>query len=214
MEAQPMTVRIQTLFETPANERMSAQEYLDSPQSEQKSDLIEGVFVMASPASYRHEQFVTLMLTTLDIFVEAHDLGQVLSSNAAYMLSKDNVYQPDVSFVRTDRLHLAGEVRFAGPPDLAVEIISPSSRQYDTGEKRINYARFGTDEYWLIDPLRKQATVYERIGKEWIPLPQEEGILRSKVLDGYWLRLEWLFPTQGEKRITVLEIGRAQGIVQ
>ena len=93
-----MTVRIQSLFETPADERMSARQYLDSPQSRHKSDLIEGVFVMASPATLRHEDVVSLMVTTMKNFVDAKTLGKVFTSNGAYMLSEYNVFQPDVSF--------------------------------------------------------------------------------------------------------------------
>ena len=56
-----LSVRIATLFDTPPQARMSAEDYIASPQSEHKSDLIEGVFVMASPARVEHEdvqQFV------------------------------------------------------------------------------------------------------------------------------------------------------------
>ena len=38
-----MSSRIHTLFDTPAKARMSAEDYIASPQSEHKSDLIEGV---------------------------------------------------------------------------------------------------------------------------------------------------------------------------
>ena len=150
-----MTVRLQTLFETPAKERLTAQEYLDHPLSERKSDLIEGVFVMASPASFQHEELIAFLLATLSAFVGYRKLGRVLSSNAAYRLSGDNVYQPDVSFVAAERAALRQETVFPGPPDIAVEVVSPSSRQYDTVEKKINYGRYGVGEYWLIDPTRR-----------------------------------------------------------
>ena len=122
-----MALKLQTLFDTPAKERMSAQEYIDSPQSENKSDLIEGVFILASPASRNHERVVSFIDTTLSNFVSAKRLGEVTSSNAAYTLSPENVYQPDISFVSNERLHLADDVFFNGPPDIAVEVISPSS---------------------------------------------------------------------------------------
>ena len=155
-----MTVRLQTLFETPAKARMSAQQYLDNPLSERKSDLIEGVFVMASPASLEHEALTAFLLATMNAFVGQKKLGRVLSSNAAYRLSDDNVYQPDVSFVRTERSGLAQDIYFPGPPDIAVGVVSPSSRQYDTVEKKINYGRYGVGEYWLIDPIDERAVFY------------------------------------------------------
>ena len=59
----------------------------------------------------------------------SENVGEVLGSNAAFELSEDNVYQPDISFILTERLHLARDVYFPGPPDISIEIISPSSRQ-------------------------------------------------------------------------------------
>lgn len=207
------TVHFATLFDTPPKARMCADDYISSPQSERKSDLIEGVFVMASPASAEHTELQAFLLSTMRTFVKARALGTVRGENAAYRLNKDNVYQPDVSFLSRERLHLSGEVYVDGPPDLAVEVISPSSRRYDTVEKRINYARFGVREYWLVDPVERDAVVYEQVQGEWLPVHAEEGVLRSKVLAGFWLRLAWLFPAEGATQPSELEIARLQGLI-
>lgn len=148
-----MAAHIHTLFDTPAVARMSAEDYIASPQSEQKSDLIEGVFVMASPAPIEHEELTLFISAILRLFVNQRQLGVVVGSNAAYRLNDENVYQPDISFLGSQRRHLAGEVYVYGAPDLAVEIISPSSRQYDTVEKLVNDGRYGMQEYWLVDPM-------------------------------------------------------------
>ena len=68
-----MAVRIQSLFDTPASARMSADDYIASPQSMHKSDLIEGVFVMASPASVQHEDVAMFVGTTLRNFVTSRN---------------------------------------------------------------------------------------------------------------------------------------------
>ena len=65
---------------------------------------------MASPASLKHAQLQGFLLATLDFFVSHYDLGIVLGEMSAYQLNEDNVYQPDVSFLSRERLHLAGEV--------------------------------------------------------------------------------------------------------
>lgn len=168
---------------------------------------------MASPASSEHADLQAFLLTTLRIFVHSRGLGIVRGEFTAYRLNEDNVYQPDVSFLSRARMGLIEDVRTAGPPDLAVEIISPSSRRYDLVEKRINYARFGVREYWVIDPIDRTATVHELVQGEWIPVRAEEGVLRSSVLQGFWLRLEWLFPAEGQERPDELEIARQQGLI-
>ncbi len=211
-----MSTRIHSLFDTPAKARISADDYIASPQSEHKSDLIEGVFVMASPATVEHEDLMMFVGTLMRTFANSRRLGLVLGSNAAYRLNDANVYQPDVSFLSSDRLHLAGEVYVDGAPDLAVEIISPSSRQHDTNdtvEKLVNYGRFGVQEYWLVDPVERSVTLYGNVGGQLVVIPPAEGVLRSRVLPGFWLRAEWLFPPEGEDRPGELEIARLQGLI-
>jgi Uma2 family endonuclease len=209
-----MAVRIQSLFDTPASARMSAEDYIASPQSMHKSDLIEGVFVMASPASVQHEDVTMFIGAALRLFVTSRKVGLVLGSNAAFRLNEENVYQPDVSFVANENLDRVGEVVVDGPPDLAVEVISPGSRQYDMGEKFVNYARFGVEEYWVIDPLERAARIYRQLHGQLAPLPLVEGgILRSQVLPGFWLRLDWLFPPAGATRPSELDVARAQGLI-
>ena len=117
------------------------------------------------------------------------------------------------SFLSHERIHLAATCMYYGAPDIAVEIISPSSRQYDTVEKRINYGRFGVQEYWLVDPIARTVTLYEQAEGQLIPRREESGVLRSKVLAGFWLRLEWIFPPEGTGRLSELEIARAQGLI-
>lgn len=208
-----MSTRIHSLFDTPAKARISADDYIASPQSEHKSDLIEGVFVMASPATVEHEDLMMFVGTLMRTFANSRRLGLVLGSNAAYRLNDANVYQPDVSFLSSDRLHLAGEVYVDGAPDLAVEIISPSSRQYDTVEKLVNYGRFGVQEYWLVDPVERNVTLFGNVGGQLVAIPPAEGVLNSRLLPGFWLRAEWLFPPEGEDRPGELAIARLQGLI-
>ena len=135
---------------------------------------------MASPASFQHEDIQSFLLMTLGFFVESKQLGKVMGPNTAYRLSEENVFQPDVSFISRERLHLAEKVYyFPGPPDIAVEITSPSSRQYDEIEKKINYGRYGVKEYWLIDLLSNQANFYTQREGQLIPIEAEAGALIS-----------------------------------
>ncbi|MFN3980111.1 MAG: Uma2 family endonuclease [Caldilinea sp.] len=208
-----MIAHIHTLFDTPATARMSASDYIASPQSGQKSDLIEGVFVIASPASRTHELILTFLAGVFGSFVNHRQLGELTGPNAAYRLNEENVYQPDLAFVSFHRLHLAGDIFFDGPPDLVVEIISPSSRQYDTVEKFVNYGRFGVQEYWLIDPIERAVKLFGNVNGQLVEIPTQEGVLRSRLLPGFWLRPEWVFPPAGAARPSELEIARELGLI-
>jgi len=59
---------------------------------------------------------------------------------------------PDLQFISKGRLSLLDKKGFSrGAPDLVVEVISPSSRRYDRGEKLRWYAQILVPEYWIVD---------------------------------------------------------------
>ena len=46
-----------------------------------------------------------------------------------------------------------------GPPDLLVEVLSPSNRGDDLLKKRALYARAGVREYWIVDPTNRTVEI-------------------------------------------------------
>jgi Uma2 family endonuclease len=47
-----------------------------------------------------------------------------------------------------------------GPPDLVVEVLSPSTAARDRGIKLERYRHFGVPEYWLVDPEENTIDVW------------------------------------------------------
>ena len=66
-----------------------------------------------------------------------------------------------------DRLHLVGDKAMEGPPDLCVEIISPSSETIDRKKKFIQYAKGGVAHYWIVDPQTRTIDGYKLTGKKY-----------------------------------------------
>lgn len=120
-------------------------------------------------------------------------LGRVYYAPVDVLLPGGDVVVPDILFIRRDRLHIVGPKAIEGPPDLVVEILSPSTRNRDLGTKMEIYARFGVGEYWLLDPLARGITVFVLRGDRYEPLPQEGGIARSVVLPGLAIDIAALF---------------------
>jgi Uma2 family endonuclease len=101
---------------------------------------------------------------------------------------------PDILFVAKKNLRRLKKTYLEGPADLVVEIISPGSRGVDRGDKLYEYEKGGVREYWLIDPERRKAEFYIRSRDGSFELaPIDDGIFRSTVLKGLWLRVEWLW---------------------
>lgn len=152
---------------------------------------------MASPATIGHERLTGFLHFILHAFVDEKKLGLIVGSRVAMKLDDENAPEPDLMFIRNDRLHLLGNTEIFGPADAAIEIISPGSRRLDAVEKKKLYAEHGAPEYWLIDPHRQEAHFWRNEQGEWREMPVDaNGIFHSRMISGFWLRVDWLFAAE------------------
>ncbi|MCI8857654.1 MAG: Uma2 family endonuclease [Clostridiaceae bacterium] len=77
----------------------------------------------------------------------------------------DTVVQPDIAVV-CDESKTAGQ-GCKGAPDLIIEILSPSSMQYDQFIKLDLYQKAGVKEYWIVDPIKNTISVYLLEGRRY-----------------------------------------------
>jgi Uma2 family endonuclease len=175
-------------------------------REDQKADLIDGVIYMASPENIDAHDLFGWLYSVMRFFVRRRTLGRVFGSRVACRLDEKNAPEPDILFVarrNANRLERGG---VKGPPDLAVEIVSPESVERDYTTKRIQYERFGVREYWIIDEALKKVTLLRlnrhRTYREVIP---REGVLHSQVLMGFWLDPNWLWQDPKPDALTILQ---------
>jgi len=121
-------------------ELMTAQQLIETPGLG-RCELIRGELVMMTPAGYEHGLIAGRIHLRLAPFVEQHGLGEVTAAEVGFQISQnpDTVRAPDVAFVcreRTPRTRLRGY--FQGPPDLAVEVVSPDDRPSSPLKKPLN----------------------------------------------------------------------------
>lgn len=183
---------------------VTVEEFYSLVPDGQKADLIDGVIFMASPDSRRNDQLGGWIKFLMQGYASAKGLGEMYGSRFAFELTAFRAPEPDIAFVRSSRLHLVGERRMLGGPDIAVEIVSRDSRQRDYGEKKQLYAEAGVSEYWLIDPLQQRVEFHRLHAGRYELVPLEHNrIFRSAVLEGFWLDIEWLLaeplPNEYEK---------------
>jgi Uma2 family endonuclease len=164
-----------------------------SPDGE-KADLIDGVIYVASPDTPDNNELASLIQILMDGFASAHGLGKVYASRVAFVLTTFRAPEPDVAFLRKDRLRNVKKSRVMGGPDIAVEVISRDSRSRDSVDKKRLYEEAGVREYWLIDPMQQRADFYRlNEGRYALASLERNRIFRSEVLPGFWLDVEWLF---------------------
>jgi Uma2 family endonuclease len=161
-------------------------------------ELIDGRIVMTPPAAWPHGTIGGHIGARVGTHVRKKKLGIVLDSSAGYDLPSGDTVEPDVSFISSKRF-AAGPKPAAGEfvrivPNLVVEILSPGTAKRDRTEKKALYERNRVDEYWIVDPRRRQVTVFELEKRGYgTGTVFAAGRIRSRVLPGLDLPVEDLF---------------------
>jgi len=129
---------------------------------ENRWELIDGEpYMMASP-SFIHQRLVFLFGMQFENFLKGKDATVIISPFDVRLnhTKKDNiVVQPDVIVV-CDPKRLENGKSLKGAPDLAIEILSPSTSKRDQLTKFNLYKKSGVREYWIVDPLEKFVRTY------------------------------------------------------
>ena len=125
-----------------------------------------------------------------------HRLGRVYTAETGFRLASnpDTVRAPDVAFVSQQRI---GDVRpirgyRAGPPDLAVEVISPSDTYTEVEDKVHDWLDAGTLMVIVVNPRRQTVTVY-RSRTDIVILTKDEELDGQDVVPGWTLRIADVF---------------------
>jgi Uma2 family endonuclease len=133
----------------------TATEYRAMPDDGRRYQIVEGELFMAPAPNTFHQTVQANLLCILRPFVLQRGLGTVLGAPCDVYLDETNVFQPDVLFIANDHIARIKDDGIHGPPDLAIEILSPSTAALDR-RKRTLLAKAGTVEFWQIDPALRQ----------------------------------------------------------
>lgn len=170
------------------------------------AEWVDGRVYLMSPGNRSQSRLTRFLSAVLQHWAEAHDLGEVFVPPFALRLG-DAAREPDVFFIRADGAATVHGTYVEGPADLVIEILSPSSRGTDRGDKFYEYERAGIPEYWLIDPEREWVEAY-RLNEGGQYEAQDLGTpktLTSGALPGMRLPVEWLWREPLPKLAWVIE---------
>lgn len=174
--------------------RMSCEQFYQWLDEDTHAEWVKGEVVPMSPVGFELQDVSGFLLEIVRAYVRTRKMGKVLYEPFQMKLENSS-RSPDLLFISNSNLHRLKEAYLDGAADLVAEVISPESRARDRGEKFYEYEAAGVREYWLIDPERKRAEFYQldEDGMYQAVLTASAGIYRSKVLEGLWIRVEWLW---------------------
>jgi Uma2 family endonuclease len=166
-------------------------------EDDDRRELIDGELVEVEVPNLPHERIVGTLVYHLIAWTRAGGGGCVLASGFKVRISERRGVMPDIQYYRRENVVPKQEYKGAvtSKPDLAVEIISPSSRRYDRVTKLNWYASRGVPEYWIVDP---EARTLERLvlgdaGYTIAASLAEDGVLRPPSFSGLEIPLAELW---------------------
>jgi Uma2 family endonuclease len=139
---------------------MTAEELGNLPDEPLRHELIKGELLTMPLPKHEHMQVAANLTIILGQYVKTNRLGQVCTEGGYKLESDpDTVLGPDVSFVSHNRFALSPEGYHDGPPDLAVEVLSPGDRRGKVEHKLALWLALGTPSVWLVNPRRRTVEV-------------------------------------------------------
>lgn len=180
-------------------QRVSYSDLEQWPDDGRRYELYDGeVYEVPSPILL-HQYVAGELHLALAAYTRRHG-GLVAFAPLDIVLTEYDVVQPDLLLFTAGHVPL---IEFKKPnrvpPDLAIEILSPSTERNDRGRKMALLARHGVREYWLVDPEQPGVEVYVLRGERFILAHAAIGTepAQSPLLPGLVVRPADLLPPNG-----------------
>ena len=139
--------------------------YTDYLRWEGRWELVDGIAYDMSPMpSPRHQKYASRLNVLIQQAIDDSDCQCYVSHPIDIKMSENTVVNPDLLVVCED---IKGQY-YERPPKVVVEILSPSSRLYDTITKYDLYQQFGVLYYLVIDPMEEVITLHELLDGAYV----------------------------------------------
>lgn len=186
--------RLQSALE---EEKAKRKHFYEIIEESKKMEFINGEILFQSPAKLRHTNSVKLLTTLLSTFVIKNNLGYVGGEKMLISLTR-NDYEPDICFFNKSKSQSFKSDQMQFPaPDIAVEVLSPSTEKYDRETKFEDYAAHGIREYWIIDAEHEITEQYFLQNEKYeLLLKAKDGTIESVVLPDFKIQIRAIFDEQ------------------
>jgi Uma2 family endonuclease len=184
---------VESIVEMPTTIRFTADHYRALPPNAPRMELLDGEYAMTPAPSPKHQAIVGNIFYQLTQYFLRQANGRAFVSPIDVYLGEADVPQPDVIALLKAHFDRISEDGIDGAPDLAVEVLSPSTSVADLTLKREIYRRGGIPEYWIVDPKAESLTLH-RLQEASSPRVFGKGeALSSPLLPEFAPKVEELF---------------------
>jgi len=177
-------------------QNFTADQLFQLPDDGFRYELVKGELRKMTPAGFNHGKAVANLTGPLTTYVKANQLGVVLGAETGFKIatSPDTVRTPDIAFVCRARYLEVGDTEkfWPGPPDLAVEVLSPSDTAYEVEDKVTSWLTSGAAMVWLVNPKQGTLHIY-RPDRPTQTLGPEDVLDGQEIIPGFRLRISEIF---------------------
>ena len=154
-------------------------------------EYVNGELIPMPPPSREHGEISVNVIHYLYSHIYEQKLGRLYTAETTFQVG-ERTAKPDVAFVSTARLTGDKTKGFSIPPDLAIEVVSPSDVQSRIVEKALAYLEAGTRLVWVLEPVAKTVTIY-RSETDIEILTHEDTLTGEEVVPGFSCPVARLF---------------------
>ncbi len=173
--------------------RMDADRFFQIHEDETNYELIDGVVTVTPSPSPKHQHVTGEIYIQLSLYLRQSPVGFVFLETDVHLgqgpTGGDLVYRPEIAFIRREHVATITD-KLSGPPALVVEVVSRGSRRMDSETKKLDYERFGVQEYWLIDPERQMMSFFRLDAGRYVEVDAVGSAWPSDAVPGFVLDLD------------------------
>ena len=175
---------------------MTAEELMQLPDDGFRYELVNGELEKMSPPGFPHGRVAMRLGIYVGKFILDQGLGEAVAAETGFKLTSnpDTVLAPDFAFVTNEQFEQGKDIEgyWPGPPELAVEVLSPSDRAGKVKQKISRWFNFGTKQVWIVDPKHSTVTVF-RSPSDVTVFSGSDDLEAQDLLPGFRISLGQIF---------------------
>ncbi|MCL4250136.1 MAG: Uma2 family endonuclease [Anaerolineae bacterium] len=129
----------------------------------QHIEFVDGMVFRPAPVTIEHQDMRFYLHALLDAYLALNPIGFTRGLKFTMKLSEMIAREPDVFLILNENAHKMTQTYFDGAADLVIEVVQPGSESDIYGAKFVQYEKAGVQEYWIIDPTRRNAVFFRQV---------------------------------------------------